>query len=207
MENKPKNLELDRLVFFSDAVVAIAITLLALDLKLDLRDGDPLTFAAVGHAWKRFFAFLLSFVYVGVFWINHHRFFMYIRAIDGALLWYNLGWLLFIVTLPFSTSLMSAHLPSTTAAVIYCANTLMITFFQNQIWDHAAVRPAMLKEPTDPSIIYAYRLTCNVAMINALLAIAMSFLSPLAAYGTLMLRLPMMWASRKMFKYAPEARH
>src|SRR5215467_194473 len=82
-----KNLGLERLVFFSDAVVAIAITLLALDLKIDIKPGEHLRFADIGHAWPKFAAFFLSFLYVAVFWMIHRRFFNYIIKADNILLW------------------------------------------------------------------------------------------------------------------------
>jgi uncharacterized membrane protein len=74
---KEKNLELERLVFFSDAIVAIAITLLALDLKVEPASGGHLTFADVGNAWEKFLAFFLSFFIIAIFWKIHHEFYTY----------------------------------------------------------------------------------------------------------------------------------
>src|ERR1700748_2867625 len=99
-EQHEKNLELERLVFFSDAVVAIAITLLALELKV-APAGPHLTFADLAAAWHKFAAFFLSFIIIAVFWVNHHRFFFYIKDVDGRTMVYNMCWLLFIVLLPF----------------------------------------------------------------------------------------------------------
>src|SRR5689334_22036352 len=108
--SKEKNLELDRLVFFSDAVVAIAITLLALDLRIEKGEElSKLSFAAIGHLWPKFAAFLLSFILIAVFWKVHHKFFFHIRKIDVNLLWFNIFWLLFIVLLPFTTTLISNY--------------------------------------------------------------------------------------------------
>src|ERR1700754_5110324 len=105
--SKEKSLELDRLVFFSDAVVAIAITLLALDLRLEKAEGDSiLHFADIGHLWPKLASFLLSFILIAVFWKVHHKFFSFIKMIDGKVLWFNIFWLLFIVILPFTTTLI-----------------------------------------------------------------------------------------------------
>ena len=195
-----KNLGLERLVFFSDAVVAIAITLLALDLKIDIKPSEHLRFADIGHAWPKFAAFFLSFLYVAVFWMIHRRFFNYIIKADNILLWYNFGWLLFVATLPFSTSLISADLFNVPAMFLYGCNTFMLTFFQNQIWDHVAVRQDYLSEHIDKKTIFDYRLSCNVAMVNALIAAGVSFLSPIAAFFVLLVRLQMIAIARKIFK-------
>lgn len=197
--SQEKNLDLDRLVFFSDAVVAIAITLLALDLKIEKNISEHFTFTDIGNSWEKFSAFFLSFLYIAVFWIIHHKFFNHVKKIDNKILWYNLGWLLFIVLLPFSTTLISAHLFNTPAMFSYSVNTLMLTFFQNQIWDYVAVRPGYLKDGTDKKIIYDFRLSCNVAMINALIAVGISFLNPVIAFIVLLARLPMIEIARRIF--------
>jgi TMEM175 potassium channel family protein len=197
---KEKNLELERLVFFSDAVIAIAITLLALDLKLDHIPTGHLAFSDLGGAWQKFVAFFLSFLNIAIFWKIHHQFFFHIRKIDSRLLWYNIWWLLFIVVLPFSASLISSYFSDVAAMSVYCLNTLLITLFQNQIWDYVAVRPDFLKENTKEEVIYDYRLSCNVAMANAIISFGISFLSPLAAFLILFTRLPMISLMRLIFK-------
>jgi uncharacterized membrane protein len=197
---KEKNLELERLVFFSDAIVAIAITLLALDLKIDHLTSGHLTFADLGDAWQKFVSFFLSFFIIAIFWKIHHEFYVHIRKIDHKLLWYNIGWLMFIVILPFTTSLISAHLFDTAAIFAYCINVLMITLAQNLIWDYASARPDYLKENTDAETIRNHRIACNVAMINALVAVTISFFSPLIAFIILFTRLPMFGLTAKYYK-------
>ena len=197
---KPKNLELDRLVFFSDAIVAIAITLLALDLRMPEGNNEHLTFRTIWEARLKFGAFFLSFLYISVFWINHHHFFSQIKKIDHNLLRYNLLWLLFIVLLPFATTLISAHFSDTAAISTYCFNTFMVTVFQNLIWDYAAARPDYLKHPNDKKLIYRFSLDCNVAMLNALLALGIAFISPVASFVILVTRLPMIAIARKIFE-------
>src|ERR1043165_2692878 len=137
---KEKNLQLDRLVFFCDAVVAIAITLLALNLKIDKPVGEHLVFKDITDNKITFIAFFLSFLLISIFWRIHHEFFSYIQKVDSRFLGYNITWLFFIVLLPFSTTLVSAHLYDTAAIVIYSGNVLCVTIFQNMIWDHVAVR-------------------------------------------------------------------
>src|SRR5215472_8006857 len=104
-----KNLELERLVFFSDAIIAIAITLLALDLKIEKTASGHLYFSDLASTLHKFAAFFLSFFIIAAFWKVHHEFFHYIKKIDNRLFWYNFGWLLFLVMLPFSSSLVSDY--------------------------------------------------------------------------------------------------
>jgi uncharacterized membrane protein len=195
-----KNLQLERLVFFCDAVVAIALTLLVFNLKLDHIIGAHLTFADLGGTWKQFLAFFLSFLNIAVFWTIHHSFFAYIKQVDVKLLRYNLYWLFFIVTIPFTASLVSSYFYDTPAVFIYSLNIFLVTLFQNQIWDYVAVRPEFLKEHIGQQTIYDYRLACNVAMVNALIAMVVSFYSPPIAFNLLFLRLPMIAIAGKIFK-------
>ncbi len=186
---KEKNLELERLVFFSDAVVAIAITLLALNLKIEKPPGQAhISFADIWHEWRQFASFFLSFLLISVFWLIHHKFFHYIRMIDRTLAWYNLIWLLCIIVLPFSATLVSSDFDGSVSLFFYSLNIFFITLFQNQIWDHVAVRPDYLIEGANMNQVNDMRAYCNIAMVNALLAMAISSFSPIAAFLILTIR-------------------
>ncbi len=195
-----KNLELERLVFFSDAVVAIAITLLALDLRIEKTASGHLLFSDLGGTLHKFAAFFLSFFIIAAFWKVHHEFFHYIKKINNVLLWCNIGWLLFIVILPFSSSLVSDYFTDTASIFIYSLNVLCIALFQNLIWDYASDRPDFLKENTSQEIIKSYRVACNVAMLNAIIAIILCFFSPLTAFIILFTRLPMILLTNQFFR-------
>jgi uncharacterized membrane protein len=194
MAQEEKNLELERLIFFSDAVVAIAITLLALDLKIEIPKNTRLAFADIGNSWGKFFGFFLSFLLIATFWKVHHQFFFYIKKVDHWLLVFNLAWLLFIVTLPFATALISSHIFDTPAVFIYSTAIFLITCCQTLIWNYVAVRPAFLKNNLTEKINREHKVACNIAMANAILAMVISFISPVFAFiilsaRTLMFRL------------------
>ena len=195
---KETKLELDRLVFFSDAVVAIAITLLALDLKVDTSVNGHLTFIDLGNSWPKFNGFFLSFIIIALFWRKHHNFFSHIKNIDSKLIKMNIRWLLFIVLLPFSSSLITSHLLDQPAILFYCLNVLFLTLFQNRIWVYVTTKQGFLKENTSQAEIDDNRLYCTVAMINALIATAISFLSPIAAFIILFARIPMLFVAKKL---------
>jgi uncharacterized membrane protein len=186
-DQEEKNLQLERLVFFSNAVIAIAITLLALNLKVQ-HAGPDFSFADIANAWHTFGAFFLSFAIIAVFWINHHRFFVYIKDIDPKIMTYNMCWLLFIVLLPFTTSLISSDFFNKPAVFLYSINVLLVTYFQNAIWDHVTAHKELVKANVTKAIAREYRVGCNLAIGNALFAIALAFISPLVAFIVLFAR-------------------
>jgi uncharacterized membrane protein len=98
--------ESTRVEAFSDGVFAIAITLLVLDLKA------PMTRTQVLHGllvqWPAYLAYLASFGYIGVIWVNHHYLFTRIARVNGALLWRNLALLLAMSVLPFPTAVVAS---------------------------------------------------------------------------------------------------
>lgn len=195
-----KNIQLERTVFFCDAVVAIAITLLAFNLKV-VKDGSShITFKDIAAQWRVFAAFLLSFFNIANFWRTHHMFFAYIKKMDEKLLWYNICWLLFIITLPFSTTLVSSDFFDTPAICTYSFNMLMVSVFQNNIWDYACQKPEFLRhEKIQPLIIRITRIFCNLDMINALIAIAIAFFWPGIAFIVLFTKLPTVLLARIYF--------
>ncbi|MGK4568224.1 TMEM175 family protein [Flavobacterium sp. 3HN19-14] len=197
-----KNLQLERTVFFCDAVVAIAITLLALDIKIAPTASGHLAFSDIAGEWKTFSAFFLSFLNIASFWKTHHSFFSHIQKIDEKLLAFNIGWLFFIVTLPFATSLVSSYFFDTPAILLYSLNILMIACCQNMIWDYASINKGFISlENIDEPTISRYRVYCNLDMINGLLAIGLSFFNPMLAFIFLFTKLPMIVLAKFYYKY------
>ena len=94
---------------FSDGVLAIAITLLVLDLRLPPANGHTLTFLLL-HDWPQYFAYVVSFLTIGIMWMNHHTIFAHITRVDRPLLVINLLLLMCVVAIPFPTSLVAEHL-------------------------------------------------------------------------------------------------
>jgi uncharacterized membrane protein len=92
---------------FSDGVFAIVITLL--DLEFRPPDVQHFTFSALSSVATNVFAFVLSFVIVGMYWIAHHNMAVFVKGVDRLLLWLNLVLLLTVVFLPFSTAVFGRH--------------------------------------------------------------------------------------------------
>ena len=96
----------DRLITFTDAVVAIAITLLALDLPVPTGRTVPGLWASVMSDSGQYLAFLISFFAIAGGWSQHHELFRYARSTDGRMKSLHLAWLLTIIILPFATKLL-----------------------------------------------------------------------------------------------------
>lgn len=98
----------DRLILFTDAVVAIAITLLILPLVDLAREPKAHAVDLITENWTQILSFLLSFVVIARFWLSHHRMFQHVRAYTPALILVNIAWMFTIVVVPFPTQLISA---------------------------------------------------------------------------------------------------
>ncbi len=104
-------MERGRLEAFSDGVIAVAITLLALDLAVAGPGHGPLL-GQLGEHWPSFIAYLISFFTIGIIWVNHHELVKNIAVVDRTILFLNLVLLLFVVVIPFATSTMAKYLTS-----------------------------------------------------------------------------------------------
>lgn len=188
-----KELPYERILFFSDAIVAIAITLLALDLKLDIPEGEKLRFIDLVKPWHQYLAFTLSFINIAGFWNTHHQLFIYIKKMDGRLKWYNISWLFYIVTLPFATSVLSTHFNQSAAVFLYALNIFLISLFQNFLWDYSVWKKNNFVDADSISEEQQkrFRVMFNLDMLNALVAIAVSFFAPVTAFILLFFKLPL----------------
>ena len=112
-----------RLEAFSDGVFAVAITLLVFNLAVPVPGQGALGRQLAGH-WPSFAAYGVSFLTIGIIWVNHHTLFKNISEIDRTLLFVNLLLLFFVVSIPFATSTIAAYLragngDASLAAAIY----------------------------------------------------------------------------------------
>jgi uncharacterized membrane protein len=193
-EMKKSEVPFERVLFFSDAVVAIAITLLALDLKLQLPPDHHLTFRDLLLPWKNYLAFVLSFVNIANFWRTHHRMYTHIHKMTGRTMVYNICWLFFIVALPFSTSLLSTHFGDSAAIFLYCVNIFALSVCQNAIWDSADVKPDFINpEKLTDEDRQRFRIMFNLDMVNGLLCIILSFFVPKATFFILFFKVPVIF--------------
>ncbi|WP_301663456.1 TMEM175 family protein [Methanoculleus frigidifontis] len=135
----------DRLRAFADGVFAIVITLLVLELPVPEATDDLLW--ALLEAWPDFLAYVISFVFIGGFWITHSSITRLTEHEDGVTFRMTLVMLFFVSLLPFSTSLMAKHLvgPGSRLSVfIYGLDLLFASFMLDRIMRYLARRPELL---------------------------------------------------------------
>ena len=110
-----------RLEAFSDGVLAIIITIMVLELHVP----DGPTLHDLGDSATGFLTYLLSFVYVGIYWSNHHHMFQVVERVDGAVLWANLHLLFWLSLLPVTTAWIDETSFARTPEVVYGVNLLL----------------------------------------------------------------------------------
>jgi uncharacterized membrane protein len=130
---------------FSDGVFAVAITVLVFGL-LDIGT-RTLTAAVLLHAWPHYFAYVVSFITIGIMWMNHHTILAHVSRVDRPLLVLNLLLLMGIVAIPFPTALVAEHLRDaggTVAAVTYGLVMIAISASFCGVWVYVVIHALSL---------------------------------------------------------------
>lgn len=175
--------ETGRIEAFSDGVFAIVITLLIFDIKAPAVEQVDATnlLIELGKQWPTYLAFVASFFFILVMWINHHRLFTAIRRSDNTLLLLN-GLLLFGVTLvPFPTSIVARYLQhrdQVMAVLVYNGLFFIIALFFNGLWMYASHHNRLFNAKTDPHLVKFISRQYAFGPVLYLLAFLVAFVSP-----------------------------
>jgi uncharacterized membrane protein len=189
--------ETNRLEAFSDGVFAIAITLLVLNLTVPPTGNAGSLARKLQHSWPSYAAYVVSFLVIGIIWVNHHYVFKMITHVDRPLLFINLMLLMAVSVLPFPTAMLADYIrhgpaDSHLAAAIYSATMLAMSLGFSGLWlwvtreggsllherlDRSKARAALLRFGIGCLV---YLITIGLAFLNAVLTLAVHFL--LAVY-------------------------
>jgi uncharacterized membrane protein len=178
-------MEKDRLLAFSDGVVAIIITIMVLELKVP--HGSSLEDLA--GVLPTFLSYVLSFVYVAIYWNNHHHLLYTVNRVDGLILWANTHLLFWLSLVPFATAWMGENhfekLPTAVYGVALLMPALAYPLLQKAI---------LRREGNDSTLATALGrdIKGKISPILYGAAIALSFVSPLLA-GTIYVFVAVMW--------------
>jgi uncharacterized membrane protein len=153
-----KEFQLERLILFSDAVFAIAITLLVIEIKIPEIHEKPVTDNAVLHNLAelipKFVGFIVSFLLIGQYWIVHHRMFSFVINFTDRLIWLNILFLFAIALMPFSTGFYSEYVLRgvVTPIIFYTANIALLGIANFLMWRYLSNQRNNLTENLTPAL-------------------------------------------------------
>lgn len=175
-----------RLEAFSDGVFAIAATLLVLDLHVQSRVPGHLA-SALGHEWPHYATFAVSFLTIGIIWVNHHGQFHRIQKVDRPLLFLNLALLMFVVLIPFPTDLLAGYLHAGSdqhvAAAVYSGTMLAMGLCFAASWRYASSRGHLLTRAISKRELSALIRRNAIGQCIYVLALGLAFVSAPVSLG------------------------
>jgi uncharacterized membrane protein len=162
----------NRVEAFSDGVIAIIITIMVLEIKAPEEEG-------LEHLWKLwpiFLSYALSYAYVAIYWVNHHRLFAHARRVTNGLVWANIALLFALSLVPFATAYLGEHHFSRDATLLYMCVMMLPSF--TYLWLQTRIRKSGAQD--DAARDYhkrSMRKGLAAAIVYAL-GIPLSFVSP-----------------------------
>ena len=179
MPNPPRGIEKmtpERLTAFSDGVIAVIITVMVLELKVPSREALPSDWAALHVNFKLMLLYLLSFIQVGIYWVNHHYLLHDVEVVGHRELWFNLAVLFFISLFPFATSWLGERGVNSFSVALYS----IVSFLPAVAWIPMA---RLVRQPGQPPVNDPKKEWTTAALYLA--AIGTSFPAPRVAIGIL----------------------
>jgi uncharacterized membrane protein len=173
----------NRLEAFSDGVLAIAITLLVIEIHPpELHQGETLAHALLAQ-WPSYLAYMVSFLTIGVVWLNHHRIFTQVHRVDGPLLVLNLNLLLWTALIPFPTAVVAEYLQAggelaQTAVALYGAVFLLVGLSFGALFAWVTRDDRLVGQLPPREVVRAARIRFMIGAVAYSLALALAFVSP-----------------------------
>lgn len=179
-EPRQESKELDRIIFFSDAIFAIAMTLLVVDIQTPDIPTAQVAEELPGRLlelWPKIFSYVISFLVVGVYWMAHHRMFRYVRRYDERLMWLNIVFLMFVAFLPFPTSVLGEYGDQQIVVIFYAGSLAAIGFMSSLLWIYTSSGHRLVDSDLDPHLIRGATLRSLTPPVIFLFSIVISFIS------------------------------
>jgi uncharacterized membrane protein len=184
--------EFTRVIAFSDAVFAIAMTLLVVGITVPaLADGDSIhdLAEALNDLTSNFVSFFISFAVIGRYWAAHHRFFSLLARVDGGLIGINLVYLAFVAFLPFPTALLGTYFENPLSVAIYAVTVALISGLEVVLFRHAHRHGLLEREM--PEKVFKWGVTqSTLPVAYFLLSVPIAFVSTTLAVCFWFLGLP-----------------
>jgi uncharacterized membrane protein len=183
--------ETARLEAFSDGVIAIAITLLVLEIRVP--PIEEATQAELWHAlrglWPNYLGYVISFFTIGIMWANHHTIFRFIGRTDHYLILTNLLFLFFLATIPFPTALLAdflGHPAERVGIIVYSGWFLLTAISYNVLWRYASQGNRLIDPDADPAGVATITSRFNLGPPAYGLAFALSFFNTALSLAVLL---------------------
>lgn len=166
-----------RLQTFSDGVFAIAATLLILEIRLP--EHGSVTHGLL-HLWPSYAAYAISFLIIGIMWINHHALFGVIDRVDRTFLAINVVFLMVIAFLPFPTEVLARHFHHDTkaAAFFYGLTNIAMALTYSAVWFYAAIGRRLISADADQRVVSGISRAFAPGIPSYLLATLSALISP-----------------------------
>jgi uncharacterized membrane protein len=168
-----------RIESLADGIFAIAMTLLVLTLTLPDMAVTKLNLGQLLSAqWPKFFNYALSFVLLAIFWMVHHQQFHVIRRTDRSHIWINIGILMFVALMPFSTDVVGDYSHQTLAELVFSANLLILGLLFLLNWWYACKDHRLIDHDLDREVIVRGIRRNSVTPIVAAISMVLSVFMP-----------------------------
>lgn len=194
-------LAFERVTFFSDAVIAIAITLLAIEIRLP----EVSSAAELAHSllalWPRYLSFAISFLVIGSYWAAHHRKFTYLVRIDQTFIFINFLYLGLVAFMPFSSGVVGEYGNKPVAQAFYAGSVALTGLVLAGLWRYASHNHRLVDSDLSSQIIQTQQLqslavpllfliSVPLVFVNFVIPIVVWLLAPIAAR----------WAARYFYR-------
>lgn len=189
-----EGLEFDRVIFFTDAVFAIALTLLVVSisppvLRATQTDDPAALWNALGDMTPQFVSFFLAFILIGRYWMAHHSFIGQLRAVDQAFIALNLVYLAFVAFLPFPTALIG-ELETNPLSVIVFAICLAIISGMETVQLRYAYRHDLMRVQPSPKIYRYWVISSLSPVVVFIVTLPLAFVSTTLTLFSWLLTIP-----------------
>lgn len=186
--------ESGRVEAFSDGVFAIAITLLILEIKVPKVGEHGSLWHALGAQWPSYAAYVVSFLFIGIIWINHHQLFSYVAHVDRPLMFLNLLLLMVVAVVPWPTAMLAEYLredaASHVAAAVYSLVMVVMALAFHLLWWHLTRTGHLFDPRVDVPAARATRARFALGSLAYPVTVGLAFVSApltLAAHGLIAL--------------------
>jgi uncharacterized membrane protein len=178
----------NRLEALSDGVLAIAITLLAIEIRPPEVGESESLFEALRHEWPSYAGYAVSFAVLGVIWLNHHRVFELVQVVDGPLLLLNLHLLLWAALIPFPTAVVAEYLGdggrnAETAVALYGLILLATAVAFTLLYTWISHDARLTGQLPDRRQVWRARLQFGLGLFFYVVAVGVALVAPLLALG------------------------